>query len=80
MIKENFIGNIAVSTITVQYLDPDQMEEVNTITGISPFNEVNFVDKDTFEDYPRLKKYVDKERLEVLMSYQVEYIMFRLDN
>lgn len=80
MIKENFIGNIAVNTITVQYLDPDQMEEVNTITGISPFKEVNFVDKYTFEDYPQLKQYVDQERLEVLMSYLVDYIMFRLDN
>ena len=74
------VNNCIVDRITTVYLDPDEMEAVNSITGLSPFNEVNFVDYSVFEIHPELIYFLENiQELFLLKSKQVDYIVFRLD-
>ena len=78
MIK--YVDDCAVSTISMQFLDIDDMEDVNKITGISPEHEINFIDKDIINDYPKVCEFIDPNRLRLLMQGKIDYIAFRLDN
>jgi len=78
MIK--YVDDCEVCVISTQYLDIDDMEEANKITGISPEHEINFIDKSIINDYPDICAFINPNRLRLLMQGKVDYIAFRLDN
>lgn len=74
------INDCVTVRITTVYLDPDAMEQVNLITGLGTFNEVNFVDYSVFEIHPELIEFVkNKDKITLLKNKTVDYILFRLD-
>lgn len=78
MIK--YIDDCEVCTISTQYLDIDDMEDVNKLTGLSPEHEINFIDKSIITEYPSICEFIQPERLRLLMQEKIDYIAFRLDN
>lgn len=69
---------IAYKVVPV-YLDPDQMEEVNIMTGLDAFRECNWCDLDAFIDHPDLTKYVGHEDYKRIRSGKIDFVAFRLD-
>lgn len=61
------------------FLNPEEMEIVNVLTGIDAFETDNWVDYYTFKEYEKLKSYVEKEELEALKHNESDFIVFRLD-
>lgn len=68
-----------ISRVITSLQDPDNMEKINTITGLNAFDTDNWCDLSQFEQYPKLKRYITKEELKVLKEEKAEYIAFRID-
>ncbi len=60
--------------------DWEDMEEINTITGLNIFSTDNWVDIGEFEEHPELKKFITEEELTALTNGNADYIAFRLDD
>lgn len=72
-------NDILVDKIAYVYLEPNEMEEVNLITGIDPFHEVNFIDKSVLEN-TEVGKYIDsKAKILALIEGKIDYLCIRLD-
>ena len=62
------------------FLDPDRMEEVNSILGNTPFRECTWIDKDDLEEHPELEEYIMVTLfIEDLKNGKLDFIAFRLD-
>lgn len=68
-----------INKVIFSWQDPDDMEEINTITTIDPFRECNCCDYSNFEQYPQLKKFISDEELQALKNGDADYIAFRID-
>lgn len=75
---KNTARNLICKVIPV-WLDPDLMEEVNLITGIFPFRETNWCNKDEFIVHKELNKYADEPVIELILQNEIDYIVFRED-
>ena len=58
---------------------PDDMEEINDITGLEFWNTDNWCDLGEFEEYPELEQFVEKDELNALKEGNADYIAFRID-
>lgn len=59
--------------------EPDNMERINTITGLNVFDTDNWCDLSQFEDTPELKKFITDEEFKALNEGKADYIAFRID-
>lgn len=57
----------------------DEMETINSITGLDFDTTDNWVDYATFKEHPKLKKFIDKEELKALKDGKADYVAFRID-
>jgi len=73
------LNGVWIDKITVVYLEPNEMEEVNLYCDIYPDHEVNFVDRSMFADIEELRSYVDTPVFESIMRGDIDYVVFRLD-
>ena len=71
---------VAIFKVITSYKEWEDMEEINNITGVEPFDTDNWCDMDQFELHPELKKYVSEEEFEALKKGQTDYIAFRIDD
>lgn len=68
-----------ISRVITSLQDPDNMEKINTMTGLNIFDTDNWCDLSQFEQYPKLRKYITNEELKALKERKVDYIAFRID-
>lgn len=61
------------------FQDVNNMEEINKITGLDPFESDNWCDLSEFEEHPELKEYLSEEEFEALKKGQTDYIAFKID-
>ena len=60
-------------------LKPDEMENVNKITGLDIYETDNWVDYYEIKSHKKLYKYVSKEEIKALKNGEADYIAFRID-
>ena len=65
--------------VTTILLDGDSMEYVNDITGLDFDATDNWVDLSTVQSYKKLKRFIDRDTLDLLKSKAIDYVVFRLD-
>lgn len=68
-----------INKVVRNYQDPDSMEAINKLTGMSAFETENWCDWDNFKEYPKLKKYITSEKAMALRTGEIDYIAFKLD-
>lgn len=68
-----------INRVITSYQAPDDMEKINELTDLNIFATDNWVDYSVFEDEPKLKKFVEQEKLDALRNGEADYIAFRLD-
>ena len=59
--------------------DVEDMEKINKMTGLSPFESDNWCDYSVFEENSELKQYVSEEEFEAIKNGNTDYIAFRID-
>ncbi len=57
----------------------ENMEQINNITGVEPFDTDNWCDLDQFELHPELKTFISEEEFQALKDNQADYVAFRID-
>ena len=68
-----------INKVITSLQEPDNMEKINTITGLNVFDTDNWCDLSQFECTPELKKFVREEELQALKDKKADYIAFRID-
>lgn len=68
-----------IDKVIVSLQELDNMEKINTITGLNVFDTDNWCDLSQFEQYSKLKKYITEEELKALKDKSADYIAFRID-
>ena len=68
-----------IDKVIMSLQKPDDMETINSITGLDFDNTDNWVDYAVFEEHPKLKKFIDKEELKALKEGKADYVAFRID-
>ncbi len=68
-----------INKVITSLQNPDNMEKINTITGLNVFDTDNWCDFSQFEQYPKLRRYITKEELKALKERKADYIAFRID-
>lgn len=68
-----------INKVITSLQEPDNMEKINTITGLNVFDTDNWCDLSQFEDTPELKKFVTDEEFQALKDRKADYIAFRID-
>ena len=63
-----------INKVITSTQEPDNMERINTITGLNIFDTDNWCDLSQFEQYPKLRKYITNEELKALKEGKAEYI------
>lgn len=69
-----------IDRVITSLQDADNMQEINLITGLDMCSTDNWVDYSTFEEYPKLRKYVSADELKALKNKDADYIAFRFDD
>ena len=68
-----------IDKVVTVLLDADSMELVNDITGLDFDTTDNWVDLSTVQGHPKLKRFIDRDTINLLKSKSIDYIAFRLD-
>lgn len=68
-----------IDKVITSLQDADNMQEINIITGLDMCSTDNWVDYSSFEEYPKLKKFVSKDELNALKNKDADFIAFRFD-
>ena len=68
-----------IDKVVTVLLDADSMELVNDVTGLDFVTTDNWVDLSTVQGHPKLKRFIDRDTLNLLKSKSIDYIVFRLD-
>ncbi len=68
-----------INKVITSLQEPDNMEKINTITGLNVFDTDNWCDLSQFEDIPELKKFIREEEFLALKDRKADYIAFRID-
>lgn len=69
-----------INKVITSLQDADNMQEINTITGLDMFKTDNWVDLSEFEDNPELRKFVSDSEYDALLNGEANYIVFRFDD
>ena len=84
-------ADVYIDRVITVRLDPDDMEQVNISTGISPFSTDNWCNFSEFEyieesinsgdnTKTNLKKYVSEAQYDALKNGLADYIVFRFND
>ena len=68
-----------INKVITSFQDVDNMEKINKITGLDPFNTDNWCDLSEFEEYKELKDFITEEEYNALKNGETDYIAFRLE-
>jgi len=68
-----------IDKVITSLQEPNNMEIINTITGLNVFDTDNWCDLSQFEQYPKLKKYITTKELKALKEGKADYVAFRID-
>ena len=68
-----------INKVITSLQEPDNMEKINTITGLNVFDTDNWCDLSQFEETSKLKKYITDEEFKALKDRNADYIAFRID-
>lgn len=68
-----------IDKVVTILLNADSMELVNDITGLDFDTTDNWIDLSTVKYYPKLKRFIDTDTLDLLKNKSIDYIVFRLD-
>ena len=68
-----------IDKVIMSLQKPDDMEKINSITFVDYDATDNWVDLATFEENPKLKKFISKEDFNALKNKDADYIAFRID-
>jgi len=70
---------MVIDKVIMSLQKPDDMEQINRLTDLEYDNTDNWVDLQTFQEHPELKKFIDEEEFNALKSGEADYIVFRID-
>lgn len=68
-----------IDKVITSLQDADNMQKINIITGLDMCSTDNWVDYSSFEEFPKLKKFVSKDELKALKNKDADFIAFRFD-
>ena len=68
-----------IDKVIMSLQESDDMERINSITGISYDNTDNWVDIETIEENPELKQYISEDEYDAMLNGEADYIAFRID-
>lgn len=68
-----------IDKVIMSLQKPDSMEQINSITDLDFDATDNWVDLQTFEEKPELKKFIMDKEFNALKNKDADYIIFRID-